>query len=115
MTLSCGNLGLVDLFFTIPTTGSYSILAVSLCLMSVSDDDGNRAEGASDVRRNKHCGVKQLFYILVKIDLTRYESFYQVQVLIQFFVRRSERTLKTGNMSRQKSGVLFNLKEQGLT
>jgi len=63
------------------------------------------------VRGNKHYGVKQLLYILIKIDLIRYKSFYLIQVLIQFFVRRSERTLKTGNVFRQKSGVLFNLKE----
>lgn len=37
--------------------------AVSLCLISVNDDDGNRAEGASDVRGNKQCGVKQLLQL----------------------------------------------------
>lgn len=48
----------------------------------------------------------------IKIDFIRYKSFYQIQVLIEFFVRRSERTLRTRNVFRQKSGVLFNLKER---
>jgi len=105
------ELGASRYIFYNPYHRNYSILAFSLCLISVNDHDGNRAEGASAVRGNKHYGVKQLLYILIKIDLIRYKSFYLIQVLIQFFVRRSERTLKTGNVFRQKSGVLFNLKE----
>lgn len=70
------------MFFTIPATGNYSILAVSLSLISVNGNDGNAAEGASDVRGNKHCDVKQLLYILIKIDLIRCKSFYQIQLLI---------------------------------
>lgn len=49
---------LVVIFLTVLTTGNYSILAVPLCLIFVNDDEGNRAEEASDVRENKHCGVK---------------------------------------------------------
>lgn len=55
--------------------------------------------------------VSTAVYILIKIDLIRYRSFYQIQVLIQFFVGRSERTLKTGNVLKQKSGILFKLEE----
>lgn len=67
------------------------------------------------MRGNEHCGMKQLLHILIKVDLIRYKSFYEIQILMHFFVRKSERTLKTESVFRQKSGGLFNLKEQELT
>lgn len=67
------------MFVTIPNAANDSILEVSVWLFSINENDGRRVEGASDVSSEN-----ELLYIVIKIDLIRYKSFYQIQVLIKF-------------------------------
>lgn len=102
---------MVRIFYN-PYHRELQYFSIPFHVSSLKYGDSNKAGGASDMRGNKHCSVK---HILIKIDFFRYRSFNQIKVLIQFFVRRSERTMKIGNVLRQKSGILFKLKEKELT